>query len=286
MSKQTNEIQISNAELQTMVDDLDELNNDVAVPAMAEADAWMLESVHEEVAAEEGLASRRLGRRTFLLGAGAVAGGLALAACGGSTTGNGGNTTSTGPPTTTAMTLKTDLAVTALATAVENQAVTTYNNAANAVIANKFGNIPKAATNFALIAKTQHQQHADAWNAILVAAKKPKVTTGISQGPTSDAKVAARLTAISNSGNLVKLLELALQLENTAAQTYQVGSTVVTSPQGIALAASIQPVEMQHAAILYYVLGKYPGIQDSSGNPVSFNPTGNAAMTSYYTGQV
>ncbi|MGH9293557.1 MAG: hypothetical protein ACRD0B_03985 [Acidimicrobiales bacterium] len=35
--------------------------------------------------------------------------------------------------------------------------------------------------------------------------------------------------------------------------------------------ASIQPVEMTHAAILYFVLGKYPGVQNQSGTPVAFN---------------
>ncbi len=66
-------------------------------------------------------------------------------------------------------------------------------------------------------------------------------------------------------------------LENTAAQTYQVEAAKLKSAKAVSVAATIQPVEMQHAAILYYVLGEYPGIQTSSGTPLAFNPTNLAA---------
>jgi hypothetical protein len=33
---------------------------------------------------------------------------------------------------------------------------------------------------------------------------------------------------------------------------------------------------MQHAAILYFVLGQYPGVQTASGAPLAFNPTSTA----------
>ena len=36
------------------------------------------------------------------------------------------------------------------------------------------------------------------------------------------------------------------------------GTSVIKSAAGIKTAASIQPVEFQHAAILSFVLGKYP----------------------------
>jgi hypothetical protein len=52
---------------------------------------------------------------------------------------------------------------------------------------------------------------------------------------------------------------------------------MLQSTKAIQNSASIMPVEMQHAAILYFVLGKYPGIQDASGNPLAFNPTTMAA---------
>jgi hypothetical protein len=57
---------------------------------------------------------------------------------------------------------------------------------------------------------------------------------------------------------VTELAELALLVENTAGQSYQNGLSVIKSAAGIKTAASIQPVEFQHAAILSFVLGKYP----------------------------
>ena len=51
------------------------------------------------------------------------------------------------------------------------------------------------------------------------------------------------------------LAELALMVENRAGETYQNGLSVIKSPAGIRTAASIQPVEFQHAAILSFILG-------------------------------
>jgi hypothetical protein len=70
---------------------------------------------------------------------------------------------------------------------------------------------------------------------------------------------------------------LALTLETIAAQTYQAETSMLKSSAAIGLSSSIQPVEMQHIAILYYVLGEYPGAQTSSGTPLAFNPTNQAA---------
>ena len=69
------------------------------------------------------------------------------------------------------------------------------------------------------------------------------------------------------------LAELALTIENIAAQTYQAGISELSSSKAVAAAASIHPVEMQHAAILSFVLGKYPV-------PNAFNPTAMARPTS------
>jgi len=73
------------------------------------------------------------------------------------------------------------------------------------------------------------------------------------------------------------LATLALTLENTAAQTYQAAISEVTANSSVKVAASIQPVEMQHAAILYFVTGQYPV-------PNAFNPTNLARPGSDYSG--
>ena len=54
------------------------------------------------------------------------------------------------------------------------------------------------------------------------------------------------------------LAKLSLDLENVAAATYLSSIDVIQDSRTIGIAASIQPVEMQHAAILRFVLGQYP----------------------------
>jgi hypothetical protein len=76
--------------------------------------------------------------------------------------------------------------------------------------------------------------------------------------------------------NIAGLAQLAITLETIAAQTYQAETSMLKSKAAIGLSSSIQPVEMQHIAILYYVLGMYPGVQTSSGTPLAFNPTSQA----------
>jgi hypothetical protein len=69
------------------------------------------------------------------------------------------------------------------------------------------------------------------------------------------------------------LATLALSIENIAAQTYQAQISELSSAKAIAAAASIHPVEMQHAAILSFVLGRYPV-------PNAFNPVDMARTVS------
>ena len=65
-------------------------------------------------------------------------------------------------------------------------------------------------------------------------------------------------TAFAQVKDVRGLAKLALGLENVAAATYLAAIDVVKTPAGIKTAATIQPVEMQHAAILNFVLGEYP----------------------------
>jgi hypothetical protein len=51
---------------------------------------------------------------------------------------------------------------------------------------------------------------------------------------------------------------VALLLEQTAAATYLRAIPELEDEAAIDLAASIQPIDMQHAAVLLFVLGRYP----------------------------
>lgn len=244
-------------ELRALTSELDELHHDVGMPAMAEAlDGMQVTS-----------------RRTFLLGAGAaVLGGTALAVtrgslaaplAGASTQAISSKAVASFPPAG----LKGDLAVAAVAASLENLAVFAYDAGLSAATAGKLGPVPPAVATFATTVKGQHSQHADAWNAVLRShGKQPVTVTNPKLTPTVQSDF-AKVTDITG------LAELALTLETIAAQTYQVETARLKSHAATALSASIQPVEMQHIAILYYVLGKYPGSQTDSGTPVAFNPT-------------
>ena len=261
-------IAISEAELASLTTDLDGMHREVGMPAMNEAiDGWA-----EDIGTT---APRHTNRRTFLVRAGGViAGGAALLAVGAPEfTGVASALTASGPPNSQGgiTGLSGDLAVAALAASLENLAVYAYTAGIAAATAGKLGTVPPAVVTFATTAKGQHMDHAAAWNAILTASGKHAVTV------TEPSLTPVVNTLFGKVTNVTGLAQLALQLENAAAQTYQVQSTKLKSKKAIATSSSIQPVEMQHAAILYFVLGEYPGVQGSTGKPVAFNPTTMAA---------
>jgi hypothetical protein len=262
---------LSERELGALTRQLDEMHHDEAMPSMNRAvEEWsaQIKEGRPEQAAQHRVASRR----TFLMGAGALgAGGLIFAACGSSkphSTGASGSTSGTGSPSTSSSSGSgSDLQVAAMAASLENLAVFAYTAGISAAQAGKLGKVPPAVVTFATTAKSQHSDHASAWNAVLKSAGKPAVTV------TDPAVTPMVKAAFAKVTDITGLAMLALELENVAAQTYQNGVAVLKSTQAISTAATIQPVEMQHAAILYYVLGKYPGYQSSSGQPQAFNGT-------------
>ena len=148
--------------------------------------------------------------------------------------------------------LSGDLQVVAMAASLENTAIATYMAGIKAATAGKLGTVPPAVVTFAETAMAQHQDHQKAWNAVLTSAGKQPVTA---VDPVIQPTVSAALGKVTN---VTGLAQLALLLEDTAGQTYQNGLSVIKSSAGIKTAASIQPVEFQHAAILLFVLGKYP----------------------------
>ncbi len=250
-------------ELEALTSELDDLHHDVGLPAMRDATS----------------ALRATSRRTFLLGAGAAAAaGVGLLATGAADpvpAGASGRRVATTPRRGAGRAfppagLTGDLAVAAVAASLENLAVYAYDAGLSAAHAGKLGTVPPAVATFASTVKGQHQQHAAAWNAVLKSHGKAPVTlTNPGLTPTVDSDLA---TVTDVTG----LAELALTLETIAAQTYQVETARLKGSAAVGLSSSIQPVEMQHIAILYYVLGKYPGTQTASGTPLAFGPTSQA----------
>jgi hypothetical protein len=248
MTTRTNQMHIGEAELSAMARDLDEIHH-ATLPAMHHAVAEWTE-LHQELRGENGPARSGPSRRTFLLGGSAAAGALALAACSSKKT----NVSSTGTTVAGGTGLTGDLAIAGLAASLENLAVTTYQTALDAATAGKLGTVPAAVATFAMTAQAQHKDHAAAWNSILTGAGKPAVT-----GVDTTVKTAVVDPGLAGVKDVVSLGKFALALENVAAATYLNGiQNAIQDPSAIKIAATIQPVEMQHAAILNFVLGNYP----------------------------
>jgi hypothetical protein len=201
-----------------------------------------------------------LHRRTFILGAGGTGLALALAACGGSSGG--------ADPSASAYT--GEYRTIALAAALENQAIGVYRALLAAVHAGTLDAPAPAFTSLVHACLNQHAQHAQAWNAILRAARKPAITGVPLAGHASVMRSAGSVATVGTAA------ALALRLENQAAQTYVVAAGSLTSPAGVAAAASIAPVEAMHAAILSFIAGGYPV-------PAAFGGTTPTATTSLLT---
>ena len=272
MSKRTKNVDFagSETELTAMTRDLDELHHDIAVPSMWAGVSNMIDGMR-------GATARPTSRRVFLMGTGAaVASGAALLAVG-STPGLAAAATRVDarlhlsdaafPPAG----LEGDLAVAAVAASLENLAVFAYQSGLAAATAGKLGTVPPAIGTFATTALSHHTQHAAAWNAVLKSSGKAKVTV---TNPTLTPTIQANFAKVTD---ITGLAQLALSLENAAAATYQAETSKLKSTAAIGLSASIEPVEMQHIAILYYVMGMYPGSQTTAGTPIAFSSTSAAA---------
>ncbi|MFJ9690921.1 ferritin-like domain-containing protein [Kitasatospora sp. NPDC101183] len=244
------DLQISEGELSRLTKEMDEAHR-ATLPAMRAAAA----DLGEELRARGDGGPRDTGRRRFLLGAGGAAVALTLAACSSSKSSSSPSASGSAsmPASGAASGQYTgDLLVVALATALENQAVGAYRTALDAAKNGKLGTVPPAVATFVTTAMAQHTDHAKAWNAVLTGAGKPAIT----DVPLSNQ--ADTVAALGKAASVGDVAKLALMLEEQAAQTYLFATYNVTSPAGIATAATIAPVEAMHAAILNFVLGQYP----------------------------
>lgn len=203
----------------------------------------------------ESAARRGLNRRGFLGAAGALGAAAFLAACGSDD--NGGSTpTTAGGTTPTTKAPATgggdDLETGAFAASLEVLAVNTYGAALDAAGANKLGDVPPAVAEFVTTAQSHHRAALDAWNKVLTDAGESEVTD-----PPADLEktVNFAFAKVTDVGGAAKL---AVMLEQIAAATYLAAIPTLTSEGAIKLASSIQPIDMQHAAVLLFVLGEYP----------------------------
>ncbi len=204
------------------------------------------DQLEENASMIQRMAPSPLTRRRVLLGGGVGALALVAAACGSD---SGEPAGSTGEPTTTSGEggAGDDLAVAKTAASLEVLAVNTYGAALQAPL-----DYPPAVAEFATTAKAHHEAHRDAWNGLLTGAGESAVTEAPAE---LESKVMEQFAQVTDVAGVA---ELALMLEQTAADTYFAVIPKLKNEDAVKLAASIQPIDMQHAAILHYVMGDYP----------------------------
>jgi Ferritin-like domain len=266
---------LTEAELRAMT--ADAIHHDLTLPALTGSLAEWTEDIRSRRGADrDGDASQRVlfDRRRFLTRAAGTAGGVAgialITACSSSSssaTSAAASATISAAGVGEGQALTGDLRVVAMAASLENSGIATYAAGIKAATAGKIGPVPPAVLNFAETAMAQHEDHQKAWNAVLTASgKKPVTAVDPAIQPTIN-------SALAKVTNVTGLAELALMVENIAGETYQNGLSVITSAAGIKTAASIQPVEFQRAAILSFMLGKYPVPNAFTGVSVARPPS-------------
>ncbi|MDP9183637.1 MAG: ferritin-like domain-containing protein [Actinomycetota bacterium] len=241
-----NEMQISEAELVAMTAGMEEMHQ-ATMPIMR---ASMLDLGNDLRKRGSVLGAQLASRRAFLAGGSAVVGGLLLTACGSSDKKAGG---SVSPSTGSSSPANADIAALSTDASIEALAIFAYDAALKAAPMGKFGKtVPAAVATFATVAKKQHEDHLAAFNAAITQAGGTAFTK-------PDPALAPTVTKLfGDVTNVVDLAKLAITLENTAAATYIQQMAELTSPAALAAVATIAPVEQQHSAILYFVIGEYP----------------------------
>jgi len=239
-------MEISEQELASLTGDLEEMHH-ALLPGFQSALAAMAEEVGDRLAMLGRWTAREASRRNFIRGglatAGTLGAGIAVAACGssegarptGAVGGEGG-----------------DLRIARLAASLEVLAVNTYEAALMAVASGTLGKVPPAIATFAKTVKGQHAEHRDNWNALLTKNSRPAQTA---PDPKLNGTV---LDGLSKAKSVTDIAELALSLENIALQTYVAGAGATIDRGARLISLTIAPVEAQHAAILNFVLGRYP----------------------------
>jgi Ferritin-like domain len=145
-----------------------------------------------------------------------------------------------------------DLKIATFAASLEVVANRAYQATLDAAGAGKLGAVPPAGAEFVQTALSQHRAQLEKWNEVLTSAGMPAV---IAPDPTLQGVLDQRLPMVTDFASAAML---ARDLEEIAAATYLSAIPKLSGEDAIQLAGSIHIIDMQHVAILNYVLGEYP----------------------------
>lgn len=206
-------------------------------------------------------------RRGFLAIGGALSAAAVIAACSSSDSGSEssgtteaeGTTTTAGESESTTTTApetersaENDLKLGAFAASLEVLAVNTYGAALEAANGGSLGEVPPAVAEYMTTAQSQHQAQLDRWNEVLTGADQEAVTEPPADLEATVNEEFGKVTDVAGAAKLAR------DLEQIAAATYLSVIPLLATEDPIRIAASIQPIDMQHVAILNFALGEYP----------------------------
>jgi len=262
------------------LDELIEHSQDLQADARsttAEALDNMVEAGHERRSRPEYAEEDRSRREVLRVGGFGVAGALAAA-------GLGTGLLAAGATPAFAQASDSDVQILQTAASIENLAVATYDAALGLPFASS---LPAVVQTFITTTRSQHAEHAQAFNAAVERlGGEPQTATD----PVLQEVVNGAVPGLTSPGPVV---DLALRLENGAAQTYVKNVGQLADKDARNVTASIMGVEAQHVSILLAVqalleggapqlialppdLAALPAAAGSVGFPDAFYPTTDA----------
>lgn len=263
---------INKDELRRQLRDLDQEHREV-MPKWR--DSLMRLLVDDKETPTEAKADVLLGgfnRRRFMKLSGVAAGaGLVLAACGSdddNESTSGGSTDTTAATTPPSAGNKTDQTIARTAASLEIFAVAVYDKAIMNAAALKISEpVAKAAVLF----KSQHDEHAKAFNAAATQLGGQPYTEA---NPTAAKAFEAQIAALKTEQDVLKF---AYALEEIAAQTYQGVGMKLSTPMLRQTAMTVGGVEARHMAILAQFITPPTTVPAKA-----FQPTEKAVDTTFY----
>ena len=238
---------INNDELRRELRDLDKEHREV-MPKWRDSLMRLMDDKETPTEAKADLLLGGFNRRRFMNLSGlALVGGAVLAACGSDKKKDNGATATT--EATTATTAaggnKTDQTIARTAASLENFAVAVYDKAIMNAAALKISDpVAKAAVLF----KSQHEEHAKAFNA---AATQLGGSPYTDPNPTAAKAFESTIAALKTEQDVLKL---AFGLEQIAAQTYQGVGMKLSTPMLRQTSMTVGGVEARHMAILAHFI--------------------------------
>ena len=145
-----------------------------------------------------------------------------------------------------------DLTLATTALGMELLAVATYESAVAAMDEGRVGEVPPAVRELVTTVRAHHLAHRDAWGELVGSSEAPEPNAVLVPMERRFAQQAAELVDAAGLARLVR------DVEEIVSDTYFLVLPSITAEAVLALAATMQPVDSQHAAIARFLLGEYP----------------------------